>query len=275
MNGTTTQAGQLLAPEPFFSPEDVRLIRDTIVGSSCSDADFASLMRVATLLRLTPLLGQIHFVKRNTWDAATKTSSERWAIQVGIHGFRNLAERTGQWDGEDEPEYEMAASGDVLVCKVRVWRKDHRRPAVGIAYFTEFAQTKSGGGLTKMWSEKPRLMIAKCAAADGYRKGFPELGMLEEEAEGARDERPAPRVGEASGLAGRTITVQAEPEPAQLAPPSALCADFMRELLAAATPAERDAVGLKIGAASAQLSDDERKALRATYGAIKKRQGDA
>jgi hypothetical protein len=110
---------------------------------------------------------------------------------VGIDGLRAIAERTGRYGGQDEPEFEYDGHGALKSCKVRVYRKDIERPFVGVAFFREYAQTKKDGSLTSMWATKPHVMLSKCAEALGLRKGFPEdmAGLYAPEEMGAEDER--------------------------------------------------------------------------------------
>lgn len=154
---------------PFFTADQQKLIRDSFL-SGAPEKEALVLMELSRLRRLNPILGQIHFVKR--WNS--QRNCEVWAAQVGIDGFRAIAQRTGQYDGQDEPEWEYDAKGAVKLCRVRVYRKDLGRPSVGVAHFSEYAQTKKGGELTLMWATKPHIMLAKCAEALAYRKAFPE-----------------------------------------------------------------------------------------------------
>lgn len=167
---TTTQLAHRQAGGALeFNDEQRKIIRDSYANGA-SDTEFAVLMEVAKSRRLNPLLRQIFFVKR--WDSEKRC--EVWASQVSIDGMRAIAERTGLYDGQDEPQFENGKNGELLCCRVRVYRKDWSRPSVGVAYFTEFAQTKRDGGLTHMWGNKPHVMLAKCAEAQAIRRAFPE-----------------------------------------------------------------------------------------------------
>jgi phage recombination protein Bet len=152
-----------------FTSEQHRMIRDSFLNGA-SDLEAAVLIEVARIRRLNPLLGQIHFVKR--WDALKQR--EVWAAQVAIDGFRAIAERTGAYAGQDEPEFAYDDKGTLLLARVRVYRKDIERPFVGVARTIEFAQTKRDGGLTHMWAKMPHNQTAKCAEAQAFRKAFPE-----------------------------------------------------------------------------------------------------
>ena len=157
-----------------FTPEQRQMIRDTYAGG-CSDGEFAVLMEIARARRLNPLFRQIHFVER--WDS--EKHRKVWSAQVSIDGLRAIAEHTGNYAGQDEPEYVDAPDGTLKLCKVRVWRKDWPRPAVGVAYWSEYVQTirDKQTGKTRpaaMWARMPHVMLAKVAESIALRKAFPE-----------------------------------------------------------------------------------------------------
>lgn len=151
-----------------FTPEQRQMIRDTYANGA-SDGEFQVLMEVAKARRLNPLLRQIHFVKR--WDSMK--GREVWAAQASIDGMRAIAQRTGLYNGQDEPEFSKDEDGQ-MVAKVRVYRKDWDRPAVGVAHWNEYAQYKKDRSLTPFWQRMPKVMLSKCAEAIGLRKAFPE-----------------------------------------------------------------------------------------------------
>ena len=160
-----------LLPPLEFNDEDRTLIRNQFCPQA-TDGEFQTLLKVASLKRLSPFLGQIHFVKRKTQVDGQWV--ERWATQTGIDGLRAIAERTGLYEGQDEPEFVYGEDKFPVCCKVRVWKKGVARPFIGVAYFEEFAQVTQKGELTRMWREKPHVMLAKCAEAQGLRKAFPD-----------------------------------------------------------------------------------------------------
>ncbi len=157
-----------------FTPEQYQMIRDTY-ASGASEKEFQVLMEVAKLRRLNPLFKQIHFMQRWNPDLERKV----WVSVVGIDGFRAIADRTGRYAGQDEPEFGPFVNGFPESCRVRVYRKDWKKPAVGVAYWSEYVQVKRDGKPTRSWSTMPHTMIAKCAEAQAMRKAFPEdLGGL-------------------------------------------------------------------------------------------------
>lgn len=181
--------------EPLeFDEVQRRIIRDSFANGA-SDQEFAVLLEVARARRLNPLLRQIHFVQR--WDSDKGRSV--WAAQVSIDGLRAIAERTGLYAGQDEPEFVELPDGTLKLCKVRVWRKDWPRPAVGVAYWAEYVQSIRDRATGKfrpaaMWGRMPHTMLAKCAESLALRKAFPEdmAGLYTTEEMGqAANESPA------------------------------------------------------------------------------------
>ncbi|MBI5518102.1 MAG: phage recombination protein Bet [Deltaproteobacteria bacterium] len=222
---------QAAAPGPLeFTPEQRQLIRDTFANGA-TDTEFAVLMEIARARRLNPLLRQIHFVSR--WDSDKHRPV--WATQVSIDGLRAIAERTGLYAGQDEAEFTEKPDQTLKLCKVRVYRKDWERPAVGLAHWDEYVQTirdKVTGKLrpTAMWARMPHVMLAKVAEAAALRRAFPEdmagLYTTDEMAQ-AQNESPFAR---GAGVGLRRVV---EPSPAHLPSPLeafALRASSLRRL---------------------------------------------
>ncbi len=188
-----------------FSAEQTSMIRDMFCRGA-SDGEFGALLEVAKLRRLNPFKREIFFVKR--WDGAL--GREVWSAITSIDGFRLVADRTGLYGGQDEPEW--VTDGSKLVCaKVRVYRKDWgERACVGVAYYDEYVQLKKDKSLSGLWGKMPRTMLAKCAEALALRKAFPgelaglytgdELGQEVIEAKGEEAGLRAPLIVSARAL---------------------------------------------------------------------------
>lgn len=169
MSETAIVVQRDVTPVLEFTPEQRAMIRDTYANGA-DEKEFQVLLEVAKLRRLNPLLRQIHFVKRWNKDLGRMV----WAAQVSVDGLRAIAERTGKYDGQDEPEFGPMSNGFPEWAKVKVYRKDWTRPAVGTAYWSEYVQRTKEGSPTRFWKEMPRVMLAKCAEAIAMRKAFPE-----------------------------------------------------------------------------------------------------
>jgi phage recombination protein Bet len=152
-----------------YTKEQEQMIRD-MYGNGASPTEFAVFLEICKARNLNPFTRQIFFVAR--WDSQKRR--EVYTAQVSIDGLRAQAQRTGLYDGQDEPEFEYDENGDLKLARVRIYRKDWSRPAVGVAHFTEYAQYNKEGKLTQMWATKQHIMLAKCAEALAIRKAFPE-----------------------------------------------------------------------------------------------------
>ena len=162
-----------------FSLEQIDLIKRTVCKGGTSD-EFMMFMYQANRTGLDPLARQIYAVTR--WDK--NANRNVMTIQVSIDGFRLVAERSKEYEGQIGPFWcgEDGKWKDVWLAKeppvasrVGVWRKDFREPCYGIATLASYAQrSKDGKSLAFMWQKMPDVMLAKCAEALALRKAFPQ-----------------------------------------------------------------------------------------------------
>ena len=141
---------------------------------------------------LDPFARQIYMIGRNTrvkvWNQ--QTGREEWqnatkyTIQTGIDGFRLIARRAVDARGEALSISQVLFVGEdgqwvdywafqqpPIAAKVKVSRAGGE--FVAVAMFNEYAARDRNGQITKMWADKPALMIGKCAEALALRKAFP------------------------------------------------------------------------------------------------------
>jgi len=122
----------------------------------------------AKRLGLNIILRQIHAVPRNG----------TLVIQVGIDGYRAIADRTGKYAPGPKPTFEYVDndpkkglfSATAYVKKLTPDGTWHIVEAT--AYFSEYAAYTKDGRLMTMWT-KGHMMLAKCAEALALRKAFP------------------------------------------------------------------------------------------------------
>ncbi|HEY2851118.1 MAG TPA: phage recombination protein Bet [Gemmatimonadaceae bacterium] len=207
-----------------LTPELVELLKKT-VAKGASDDEFALFVHQCERTGLDPFAKQIYCLKRRTKDEETQQWIDAMVTQVGIDGFRLVAQRTGEYRGQKAPVfYDPAGNGrevwldpkkPPVACKVGVLREGFDEPLYAIAMYDEYVQKKRDGNPNKQWKEKPTVMLAKCAEALALRKAFPhELSGLytdDEIHDDVDDEPRAPIAASATRprLAGETMTARA------------------------------------------------------------------
>lgn len=162
---------------PFLNHEQRALLREQY--GKMNDSDFATFVMQIERTRLDPFARQIYAIAR--WNSQAR--KETWAVQASIDGFRLIAQRSGEYEGQTGPHW-CAEDGnwvDVwlsdkppVAARVGVYRNGFREPCWGVAKFAAFAGRTKDGGLNMFWARMPDHMIAKVAEALALRKAFPQ-----------------------------------------------------------------------------------------------------
>ena len=142
-----------------FTEDQISLIKSQIAPKASND-ELALFLYQAKRTGLDPLARQIYCLP----------IGGKMSIQTSIDGFRVVAERSGDYAGQDEPDF-VEKEGKIECAKVRVyrWKGDQRYLAsVGVAYMAEYKQS------SPIWTKMPHTMLAKCAEALALRKAYPQ-----------------------------------------------------------------------------------------------------
>jgi phage recombination protein Bet len=175
----------LLSIAQDFSREQLDVLKRTVAAGT-SDADFQLFVEVCKRSKLDPFRKQIYAIVRGG----------RMTIQTGIDGFRVIAQRSGEYEGQSGPFWcgkdgkwtdAWLAPEPPVASKVGVYRKGLREPMWVVARFVSYAQEN-------LWKRMPEVMIAKCAEALALRKAFPEdlSGLYTADEMAQADEVPTP-----------------------------------------------------------------------------------
>lgn len=160
-----------------FSDSQISLIK-SMIAPRATDNELQLFLYQAKKTGLDPLTRQIYCIHRKTKDQNTQQWIDKMTIQTAIDGFRVIAERSGDYAGQDEPIYTEDITGKTIIsCKVTVYRfrGDVRYPAaVGVAYWDEYVQKDREGKPMGLWPKMPHVMIAKVAEAVALRKAYPQ-----------------------------------------------------------------------------------------------------
>ena len=203
--------------------------------SGASNADLAVFMHYCQRTGLDPFSRQIYMIGRNTKDGVRQT------IQVGIDGYRVIAQRAARRDGvtlnygktfwykqgERDP-YEMWLDDDPPAGAAVTVYKDGK-PFHGQVRFKDFAARTKQGDLMGLWATMPSHMIGKCAEAQALRKAFPhDLGGIRTDEEmGHAGNRTARATMASAAVAPPAPAPQPEPIDAQTLK-DAIASEFTR-----------------------------------------------
>lgn len=157
---------------PFWKdPKQLELIKKTVC-QNCTDQEKEIFINACKQSGLNPLMGQIHAIMR--YDAQLK--KEVMKIQIGVDGYRLIAERTGRYSPGKASEFSYTKEGKLHSAKVYIKKMTNDgswHEVCATAFFRENCQFKKDGTPTRIWFDKPHAMLEKCAESLAIRKAFP------------------------------------------------------------------------------------------------------
>jgi len=186
------QAGQQTGKVHSYTPEYVTLVKQA--NPTLTDAEIDLYLYRAEQMGADVLMGQLY---ATVWGEGAK---RKLSFQTSIDMFRLIAERTGEYRGQQGPfwcgpdgEWQdvWVSNQPPAAAKVGVLRSTFDEPMFAPARYASYQQT---GGLG-LWQKMPDVMIAKVAEALALRRAFPQqLGGVY-----AHEEMDQARNGDANG----------------------------------------------------------------------------
>ncbi len=183
-----------------WTPAQIDLLKNTVC-SGATDDEFKIFCYAVQRTGLDPFMKQIHAVKR--WN--NKSGREDMNIQVGIDGYRLIADRTGLYAGNDEAQFDSEKQPKKATVTVYKIVSGQRCPFTASARWDEYYPGDKQGF---MWRKMPCVMLGKVAEALALRKAFPaELSGLYTEDEMAQANSHETLKAEPKNIASEEISI--------------------------------------------------------------------
>lgn len=155
---------------PGFTRQQIDLVKRT-VAKGASDDELKLFLHIAQRTGLDPFARQIYSVKR--WNS--DIGGFIMTTQVGIDGYRLIAEKTGNYAPGKDTTYVYDDEKNLVSATAFIMKKVFYQwfEVSGTARYDEYVQKKKDGTPMAMWKDKPHIMLSKCAEALALRRAFP------------------------------------------------------------------------------------------------------
>lgn len=152
---------EIIRKESFcdLSSDEIQLIKNTVCKGA-SDEELKLFLHVCVKTGLNPFMKQIYSVPRG---------GQR-TIQVGIDGYRLIAERTNRYAPGREPIFTYDSNGTLLSATAYIKKQtpDSSWHEVSATAFMNEYRVDS-----PFWKKMPHAQLSKCAESLALRKAFP------------------------------------------------------------------------------------------------------
>src|SRR3990167_218682 len=145
-----------------LSQEDIKILTEVgVIPKDCSAELVKLYSRICAETQLNPFRKQIHFIRRGN----------SYTVQIGIDGYRSIADRTGLYAGSDDYAFDDEKSPNKATVTVYKMVNGVRCPFTASARMSEYKPQDVK--MQFMWNKMPNLMLGKCAESLALRKAFP------------------------------------------------------------------------------------------------------
>ena len=177
-------------PIVSYNQEQIEVIK-TQIAKGATDTELALFINQCKRTGLDPFARHIYFIK-NPRDGKVQ-------IQVSIDGFRAIAQRSGEYEGQTPTQWcgPDAVWKEVwlqevppVAARVGVYKKGFREPPYAVAHWNEYYAQPG-----YMQKKMPAAMLGKVAESLALRRAFPnEMGGLYTQEEMAQESYQEPKV---------------------------------------------------------------------------------
>lgn len=155
-----------------YERDQIQLVKDTIARGA-SDDELILFLHLARRSGLDPFARQIYLIERRANVGGQWVTTRQ--PQTAIDGLRLIADRTERYAPGHEPTFEYDADGRLIkaTAYIKKFVRGEWHEVAASAHYDEYVGRTSKGEVTRMWLEKPHIMLAKCAEALALRRAFP------------------------------------------------------------------------------------------------------